>query len=62
MIKECLSDHMKLKLRLEYEMGTRVRGRGKDEGGEVQGEGKELERPEAEELSILKKLRETSMG
>lgn len=55
MIKECRSDHMISKLRLEYEMGTHGKDTGKNEGGEVKGEEKEWERPEAEELSILKK-------
>lgn len=53
---------MKLELRLQYEKGIHVKGRGKDDNGEVQGERKELERPKGEELSILKKWRETSMG
>ena len=46
---------MKLKLRLQYEKGIHVKGRRKAGSEEVQGERKDLERPEAEELSILKK-------
>lgn len=56
--REDLLDHMKLKLTLEYEKGIHTKGMGKAEGEEVQGEGKELERPEGEVLSILKKRRD----
>lgn len=53
MIREGLLDHMKLKLRLEYEKSIHVKE--KIDGRQIQGEGKELERPEGEELLILKK-------
>lgn len=54
-IREDLLDHMKLKLKLEYEKGIYTKDTRKAESEEVQGEGKELEKPEAEVLSILKK-------
>lgn len=37
----CLTEHMRLKLRLECE-GQPREGQGKAKGGEVRGEGKEL--------------------
>lgn len=46
MIREGLSEQTRLKLRLKFEKDSHVKGRGKAEGREVQGKGKELERLE----------------
>jgi len=49
MIREGLSEHMRLKRRLGCKEDSQVKGRERPRAGELWGEGNELERPEATE-------------